>query len=103
MRDYSEKYLLIQREFPNRAGELLRIITTQKRLIQNLGHQKGDVGALMLASAEGHDVAIETLDWMKEVLQGVLKDAEALKEGSQVRNALAFQSSIVEEWLNRKP
>lgn len=102
MRDYTEKYLLIQREFPNRAGELLRLVTAQKRLIKKLGNQKGDVAALMLASSEGHDVAVELLDWMKNVLQGVLNDAEALKEGSQVRSALEFQSSIVEDWINKQ-
>lgn len=104
MRDYLEKYLLITRQFPNMAGNLLRIVTAQKRAIQKLSKQKQseDVTELLLTTAEGYDATIELLDWMKQILQGVCDDAEVLKEGSKVRNALKFQSSIVEEWLNRK-
>lgn len=102
MRDYSEKYLLIRDQFPNKAGELLRLITAQKRLIKKIGSkQSKDVQELMLASAEAHDVAIDLLDWMKQILQGIAEDAIALNEGSKVRNSLNFQSAIIDEYLNR--
>lgn len=103
MRDYEEKYLLIQRDFPNKAGKLAQLLATQKRQIQNLtalAKKNKDVEAILLTSAETYDVGHEILGWIKEVLQGVLNDSEALKEGSQVRNALKFQSEIVEQWLN---
>jgi hypothetical protein len=103
MRDFEEKYMLIQRDFPNKAGKLAQLLATQKRQIHNLtalAKKNKDVEAILLTSAETYDVGHELLGWMKEVLQGVLNDAEALKEGSQVRNSLKFQSAIVEEWLN---
>lgn len=102
MRDYLEKYLLIRDQFPNKAGELLRLVTAQKRLIQKLiiTKQSKEVQELMLASSEAYDVTLNLLDWTKKIMQDVCDDAAAMKEGSQVRNALKFQDSIVEAYLN---
>ena len=103
MRDYMEKYFLIRDQFPAMAGELLRLVTAQKRIIEKLTSQKNskDVEALILTAAETYDVATYLLDWTKDILQGVANDAAALREGSAVRNSLNFQSAIVEEYLNR--
>lgn len=101
MRDYNEKYLLIKEQFPNKAGELRRILEAQKRLIKRMGLQKGNTGDLMILCAEGYDVSVDLLEWFKNVLNGICEDSEALREGSRVRNSLAWQNSIVEAYLDR--
>lgn len=101
MRDYLEKYLIIQREFPNKAGKLAQIMATQKRLVQKLlkANRSDDVNQLILAVSEGYDVANDLLEWNKSVLQGVLNDAEHLADVARMRNTIKMQSDIISEYL----
>ena len=89
MRDKLEKYLLIKSQFPNKAGELDRILNTQKRLLMKMGNQKGNTGDLMLSVAQGYDVATDLLKWMHNVLQGVCEDADLI-DGAKARNTIEF-------------
>lgn len=97
MRDYNEKYYELNRSFPNKAGKLMEVITTQKRLIEGLASQKNskDVEALILKVAEGYDVTVDILEYMKNVLQGVANDAEALQVGSRLRNTINDQNEFI--------
>lgn len=103
MRDLRERYLLIRSQFPNKAGELLRLVTAQKRLIHKLSKQKQtqEVKELLIASSEAYDVTLDLLEWTKQIMQGVCDDATALADGSEVRNQVRFQSMIIDEYLNR--
>lgn len=97
MRDLNEKYYELNKAFPNKAGKLMQVITTQKRLIEGLASSKqtDDIKALLLSVAEGYDVSVDLLDYMKNVLQGVANDAEALMEGSKLRNTVNDQNEFI--------
>ena len=97
MRDLNEKYYELNKAFPNKAGKLMQVITTQKRLIEGLASSKqtDDIKALLLSVAEGYDVTVDLLDYMKNVLQGVANDAEALMEGSKLRNTVNDQNEFI--------
>lgn len=101
MRDLYEKYLKLNKAFPNKAGKLLQVITTQKRLIENLSHRKQEteVKELLLSVAEGYDVAIDLLEYMKQVIQGVANDAESLLPGATIRNTVRDQSELISYFL----
>lgn len=104
MRDHLEKYLELNRQFPNMAGKLHSMMVTQRRQIGKLhilARTNQDVEALILTCAETYDVALDLLGWMKEVIQEVAIDSEAMREGAKVRNALDWQNAIVEEYLKR--
>jgi hypothetical protein len=103
MRDLNEKYYELNRAFPNKAGKLLQVITTQKRLVEKLAKtkQSEDVKTLLISVAEGYDVSIDLLDYFKNVLQGVANDAEALMDGSKVRNSLNDQNELITRILDR--
>ena len=104
MRDINEKYYELNKAFPNKAGKLMQVITTQKRLIEGLASSKqtDDVKALLISVAEGYDVTVDLLDYMKNVLQGVANDAEALMEGSKVRNICKDQSELIQHFLAKE-
>lgn len=90
-------------DFPNKAGKLLQVLETQKRLLFNLSRQKQneDVAALMIATAEGYDVGKELLTYMKETIQDVANDADALADGARVRNTVQEQSELLNHLLNK--
>jgi len=104
MRDLNEKYYELNKAFPNKAGKLMQVITTQKRLIEGLASSKqtDDVKALLISVAEGYDVTVDLLEYMKNVLQGVANDAEALMEGSKVRNIVKDQSELIQHFLAKE-
>lgn len=97
MRDLTEKYLSLNREFPNKAGKLRQVIETQKRLITKLSKikQPDSVKELLVSVAEGYDVSLDILEYMKLTLQGVADDSEALLEGSKIRNSHRMQSEEI--------
>ena len=97
MRDVSEKYIRLNKDFPNKAGKLRSLLETQKRLLQTLSKtkQSDKVQELMLATAEAYDVSIDLLDYTHKVLQGVATDAEVLMEGSRIRNSHKMQSEEI--------
>jgi len=101
MRDLLEKYLIIQNEFPNKAGKAAQIMATQKRIIQKLlkANRSTEVNDLILAVSEGYDVVNDLLEWNKRVLQGVLDDAESLAEGTRMRNVIREQSELLEHYM----
>ena len=103
MRDVLEKYLLINRQFPNKAGKLAQLLEAQKRIILKLSRQKhdDDVKSLLALVAESYDVSTDLLQWNKEVLQGVLNDAEHLAEGARMRNTIKMQSDIITEYMSK--
>jgi len=98
MIDLNIKYAELNRSFPNKAGKLMEIMTTQKRLIESLAKKKQseEVTQLLLKVAEGYDVAVDTLTYCKNVLQGVANDAEALQIGSKVRNIAGDYGELIE-------
>jgi len=101
MRDYLEKYLIIHREFPNKAGKLASLLAAQKRIITKLARTAKDPDTIALISliAESYDVSVDLLDWNKSVLQGVLNDAEHLADGARMRNTIKMQSDIISEYM----
>lgn len=102
MRDYLEKYLIIQQSFPNKAGKIAQLLEAQKRLITKLAKQKqtDEVKSLLAVMAENYDVTSEFLQWNKEVLQGVLNDAEHLAEGAKCRNIIQEQSELLAFYMD---
>lgn len=100
-RDYLEKYLIIQKDFPNKAGKLASLLAVQKRIITKLATTAKDPEIIALISliAESYDLTVDLLDWNKSVLQGVLNDAESLAEGAKIRNTIKMQSEIISEYL----
>jgi hypothetical protein len=104
MRDLNEKYYELNKAFPNKAGKLMQVITTQKRLIEGLASSKqtDEVKALLISVAEGYDVTVDILDYMKNVLQGVANDVEALMDGSKVRNIVKDQSELIQHFLAKE-
>jgi len=97
MRDLNEKYYELNKAFPNKAGKLMQVITTQKRLVEAMANPRlpDDVKALLLSVSEGYEVTVDILDYMKNVLQGVANDAEALMEGSKLRNTVNDQNEFI--------
>ena len=85
MTDVTIKYIELNRAFPNKAMKLRSLLEAQKRLL--LANKPKE---LMLVTAECYDVSVDLLDWMKLVLQGVANDAEALRDGAKIRNAMKF-------------
>lgn len=104
MRDINEKYIELNRSFPNKAGKLLQIITTQKRLVEKLvkTKQTPESEALLISVAEGYDVTLDLLNYMKNVLQGVANDAEALLEGSAIRNTVRLQNELISNFIAKQ-
>jgi len=104
MRDHLEKYLEIQKAFPNKAGKLAQILQTQKRLAEQLAKRPQDdnTARLLIAVAEGYDVSVDLVEWFKTQLQEVLNDAENLAEGAKVRNIIDEQSELVSFFLDSK-
>ena len=95
MPDLSEKYLALNLSFPNRAGKLLQVVTTQKRVIEKLLRKPGlcdDTKQLIQLAAEGYIVTIDLLNYMKETLQDVANDSEVLREGSNIREIMKVQA-----------
>ena len=101
MRDVIEKYIRLNKDFPNKAGKLRSLLEAQKRLLEGLSklRQSDKVQELMITTAEAYDVSIDLLDYMHKVLQGVANDAEVLMEGSRIRNSHRMQSEeILKLW-----
>jgi hypothetical protein len=101
MRDLYEKYYELNKSFPNKAGKLLQVITTQKRLIETLSKRKQEpeVKQLLISVAEGYDVSIDLLEYMKQVIQGVANDSESILEGAAIRNSVRDQSELISHFL----
>jgi hypothetical protein len=97
MRDHIEKYLEIQELFPNKAGKLRSILEVQRRLTQELANRPQDDNTkrLLIANAEGYDVAIDLLEWFKTQLNEVMKDVSVLKEGAKSRNIIEEQGQLI--------
>lgn len=102
MRDLLEKYVALDKMFPNKAGKLHQVLEAQKRLAVKIGYEKNlseNGKNLCILVAEGYDVAMDLLSYMKETIQDVANDAEALQEGSVVRNQHKMQSEeIIRLW-----
>lgn len=94
--------MIIQQSFPNKAGKIAQLLEAQKRLITKLARQKqtDDVKSLLAAVAENYDVTSEFMQWSKEVLQGVLNDAEHLAEGAKYRNIIQEQSELLAFYMD---
>lgn len=97
MRDVTEKYIRLNKDFPNKAGKLRQVIETQRRLTLALmkTKQPDKVKELLVSVAEGYDVALDLMEYMKLVLQGVADDSETLMEGSKIRNSHKMQSEEI--------
>lgn len=97
MKDVCEKYILISRDFPDKAGKLRQVLETQKRLITALSRSKQpeNVKELLVSVAEGYDISLDLLEWMKLVLRGVANDADTLVDGAKMRNILKMQSTEI--------
>lgn len=106
MRDVNEKYIRLNMDFPNKAGKLASLLEAQKRLLQTLLKKRPDdtTKALIMACAESYDVSHDLIEWMKQTLQGVANDAEALVEGSKIRNINKLQGEEIQRlWEKIEP
>jgi hypothetical protein len=92
MRDVCEKYIELNKTWPNKAGKLRSLLEAQKRLLETLlkSRQSDKVKELILAVSESYCVSVDLLDYVHNVLQGVANDAEALRDGAKIRNAMKF-------------
>ena len=85
MIDVMQKYIELNKAFPNKALKLRSLLEAQKRLL--LANKPKE---LMKVTAEAYDVSVDLLEWMRLTLQGVANDAEALRDGARIRNAMKF-------------
>lgn len=88
MDDLRERYYRINLEFPALAGRLAQIIAFQKREVEQMSKGKSSTRgkAFLQSVADSITVGEELLTWTKDILIHVAEDAEALKEGSKIRN-----------------
>jgi len=102
MRDHLEKYLEMAELFPNKAGKLRSVLEVQRRLTQELANKAQDdnIKRLLIANAEGYDVAIDLLEWFKTQLTEVMKDVSIVKDGAKTRNALETQSELISFYMD---
>jgi hypothetical protein len=93
----TDKYIQLNRAFPNKAGALLRIITAQKRMVENLARTKQpeEIKNLLTIVAEGHDVANDLMGYMKATLQEVADDSIILIEGAKTRRIIETQAEEI--------
>ena len=98
MQDLLTKYIDLKLAFPNKAGKLDQIMQTQKRLAGKLSKQKQseEVKELLLSVGEGYDVAMDLLQYCKNVIHGCANDAESLQEGATIRNINKLQGEEIE-------
>jgi len=101
MPEYLEKYYRINMDFPNKAGKLDSVLTAQRRIIHKLmkSKQSPEVQELLVSVAEGIDVSYNLLAYMKETLQEVANDSNAVIEGARLRNTIDFQSEVLSEYM----
>lgn len=102
MTDNLEKYLQIQAQFPNKAGKLMQILQTQKRLTEELARKPQDDNTkrLLIANAEGYDVAVELIEWFKTQLNEIMQDIHTIKEGAKMRNIIQEQSDLISFYMD---
>lgn len=96
-------YLEIPQVWPDKAGKLFQVITTQKRLINKMAAKRGlddDTKALLISVAEGYDVAVDLMAWMKQTLKEVAADASALYDGARMRQTIAEQSELITAYFD---
>ena len=96
-------YLEIPQVWPDKAGKLFQVITTQKRLINKMAAKRGlddDTKALLISVAEGYDVTVDLMAWMKQTLQEVAADANALYDGARMRQTIAEQSELITAYFD---
>lgn len=101
MTDNLEKYLQIQAQFPNKAGKLMQILQTQKRLTEELARRPQDDNTkrLLIANAEGYDVAVDLIEWFKTQLNDIMQDIDTIKEGAKMRNVIQEQSDLISFYM----
>lgn len=100
---HHEKYIRINMDWPNKAGNLARIMATQKRLITRLSNKRDpDTTELIMSVAEGYDASIELMKWMETMLHEVGKDAQALAKGSKVRTELDWNTQLLKEYMEQR-
>lgn len=104
MRNHIEKYVRLNMDFPNKAGKLNQVVVTQKRLVEKLmkSKQSPDVQELLISVAEGYDVTLDLLTYMKKTLQEVANDSQAIIEGSKLRNIIDEQSTLINELMQSR-
>ena len=104
MRNHIEKYVRLNIDFPNKAGKLNQVVVTQKRLVEKLmkSKQSPEVQELLISVAEGYDVTLDLLDYMKTTIQEVANDSQAIIEGSKLRNVIDSQSELISELMQSR-
>lgn len=96
-------YLEIPIVFPDKAGKLMQVLTTQRRLLLKITTKRDlsdDMKALLISVAEGYDVAVELLDWMKATLQEVANDSKTLAEGAKMRDIIEEQGRLISQYMD---
>jgi len=86
----TEKYIRISIDFPDMAGRIAELLAHQKRLVSRLAKSKqtDDVKELLQSVADSVTITDELLKWTHTMLQSVLADSKALRQGSEVRDKL---------------
>lgn len=104
MRNHIEKYIRLNMDFPNKAGKLNQVVVTQKRLVEKLmkSKQSPEVQELLISVAEGYDVTLDLLGYMKTTLQEVANDCDAILEGSRLRNVIQDQSDMILQLMDAR-
>ena len=104
MKDHLLKYLDLNKQFPDKAGKLLQVITTQKRLLKKIAGKRGlddDIKNLLISVAEGYDVSEDILEWTKTTLQEIATDIDFVIDGARKRNIIEMQSAVIKEYMNQ--
>lgn len=96
-------YLQLPVVFPDKAGKLMQVLTTQRRLLLRITQRRDlsdDMKALLISVAEGYDVAVDLMDWMKATLQEVANDAKVLTDGAKMRDIIEEQARLISAYMD---
>lgn len=102
-KDKQLKYLELPVVFPDKAGKLFQVLTTQRRLLLKVTAKRNlddDTKALLVSVAEGYDVAVDLLAWMKVTIQEVANDASVLAQGAKMRDVMEEQARLISQYMD---
>ena len=105
--NYLNKYLDVTREWKNHVIELKVMLATNNRLYSALAKDQKfrsipKISELILSTSQLNDRVHQLLDWTKDFLEDVEKDAKAVFDGAELRNKLKDQSDTIIQLMNHR-
>lgn len=95
-------YYELSNQWPNKAGKLKSLISTQKRMIEKLAKEKqtDSVKLLLITDAEINEVAEDLINYVHNALTEISKDFKAYQEGDKMRSIIQEQSEHLKYYFD---